>query len=360
MVNDDKTTIFSPQKLLSKILCRKDLSYAESINLAESIAKGSLESTFTVAFLIALKMKNEKASEIAGFAKVMRDLCVKIYCGKEAIDTAGTGGDGIGTINASTGAAIICSAAGAKVVKHGNRSASSRSGSADVLEALGFKVALGPKEAESLLRKTGFTFLFAPLYHPMLKNVMRIRRELGVRTIFNIVGPLANPALVRRQIMGVSDRKLCIQIIKAAKILGFEKILVVHGMEGIDEISVSSETLVYEVSSRKIDRYFLQPEDIGLKRWRLLDVLGGDAQTNAELLVGSLKHGAHGAIKDFLLANAGAALYTANIAKNIKDGVEIARQAIEDGLALKKLYEIVELSGSSIAKLKMVLKNDSD
>jgi len=355
-----KLNVFDFKALLSKVVHEKSLSYDESKELAKSIIKGSLSPTLTSAILIALRMKHESPDELAGFAKAMREACIKLNCDKNAIDTAGTGGDGIGTINASTGAALICAAAGVKVIKHGNRSISSKTGSADVLEELGFKILLNPNEAKNLLEKTNFTFAFAPLYHPAIKNVMPIRKELGIRTIFNLLGPLANPALVSKQVIGVFNKEFCKIMAEAVKILGIEKALIIHGLDGIDEVSVSSKTLVYEVSNKRIEEYTITPESLRIKRHKLKEVLGGDAKLNAKLLIKAFSPSFQGAIKDFLIANASVALYLANLSKSIEEGVEIAKQTIDEGLVIKKVLEIVELSGGSINKLKRFIDFDYD
>jgi anthranilate phosphoribosyltransferase len=306
------------------------------------------------ALLVALRMKGETPEEITGAALAMRERVTPLDLGEGAdrgtlVDTCGTGGDGQGTFNISTVAAIVAAAAGAKVAKHGNRAVSSSCGSADVLAALGVSIDLDAAQMSEVLRRTGISFLFAPKLHPAMGAVASVRRELGMRTIFNVLGPLTNPAFARRQVLGVYSRHLVDVVARVLLALGAEHALVVHSHDGLDEISISAPTHVCEVRDGQVRAYELAPEDLAVQRHDLRELAGGDAATNANIAGGILK-GDSGAGQEIVAANAGAALYVAGLAPSLSDGVRMARQALQSGAARAKLDELVRVTAEVAAR----------
>jgi anthranilate phosphoribosyltransferase len=333
----------SPLSLVSKLLSGGKLSRAEARALALSMLSGDVDDILVAAALAALRVRGETAEEVAGFAEALRETCVRVRGpGKPLLDTAGTGGDGMNTINASTAAAIVASAVGAYVAKHGNRGVSSRSGSADVMEALGYPVGHGPLEAECLLSRTRFAFLFAPAHHPAVKRVMPVRRRLGVRTIFNLVGPLSNPAGASRQLLGAPSEGLARLMAEAASMLGYERVLVVTGEPGIDEVSVSGETRVIEVRGGRLEAYTIAPEDMGLGRRPIGELRVGGPEESAARIVKALRGEGRRGDTEFIAANAGAALYVYGAVGDLRDGVEAALQAMEEGHAYRHLQAVLE------------------
>ncbi|MDQ3282657.1 MAG: anthranilate phosphoribosyltransferase [Acidobacteriota bacterium] len=302
------------------------------------------------ALLIALRMKGETPDEITGAALAMRERVTPIDVDRDQlVDTCGTGGDGRGTFNVSTIAALVAAGAGANVAKHGNRAVSSSCGSADVLSALGVHIDLDAARMSQVLRSAGIAFLFAPKLHPAMSAVAAVRRELGVRTIFNVLGPLTNPAFAKRQVLGVYTERLVETVARVLAALGAEHALVVHSRDGLDEISVSAPTLVCEVRDGEVLSYELTPEEIGVGMHNLDELAGGDARTNAAI-AREILNGANGARRDIVIANAGAALYVAGVAPSIRDGVAMALDSITSGRALAKLQELIattnELGGA--------------
>ncbi|MCP3960270.1 MAG: anthranilate phosphoribosyltransferase [bacterium] len=321
-------------------LAREDLSRAETAELFGSLMDGELSEAMKAAMLVALAMKGEAPSEIAGAAQAMRQRVIPIpHDVERVVDTCGTGGDGKGTFNISTAAALVAAAAGVKVAKHGNRSVSSRSGSADVLAALGVPIDTTPEQAGRALGDIGIAFLFAPRLHPAMKEVMPVRKELGVRTLFNVLGPLTNPAGARRQVMGVYAAHLVEVIARVQLELGCEHALVVHGADGLDEITTTGVTHVAEVRRGEISVYDLDPADLGVERARPDDLLGGSPEENAELLRGVFG-GAAGPLADVTAVNAAAALYVGGLAGDLASGVTAARQALASGAAADKLEQL--------------------
>ncbi len=316
--------------VFEKLARREDLTFEEAYKIARDLLQG-IDEAIAAALLMGLRVKGEAPSEVAGFAKALRDFCVKVELGEDFIDTAGTGGDGANTLNASTAAALVCAYLGVRVAKHGNRSVSSKSGSADFMEALGFNINIGPTKAVELANRFNFTFLFAPNYHPAVKNVMPVRRKLGIRTIFNLVGPLANPANVRRQVIGVGDKSLMRVIAEACMMLGLERALIIHGEPGIDEVSIFGKTLVIEVRGGKIEEYELAPEDLGVRRGRIEEVQVESASQSVEKFKNACL-GRDLTSRNFIAANAGLALYLAGRARDPRDGVEKAMSALNEGL----------------------------
>ena len=318
----------------------QDLSQETAQRAMEFIMTGEATPAQLAAFLTALRMKGETVDEITGFAKAMREAAVPVNVDGPVIDTCGTGGDGSGSYNIYTASAIVAAAAGVRVAKHGNRSASSKCGSADVLEALGVRIAVTPEQAQRCLDKVGIAFLFAQAFHPAMRHVAPVRSELGIRTVFNILGPLANPAKATRQVLGVADAELAPKMAGILQQLGVEKALVVHGADGLDEISLSGPTSVYEVDGDEIKQYAVSPEELGLPTADRSALAGGDKETNAEILR-ALFRGESGPKRDALLANAAAALYVGGKTTSLIEGVNAAAEVIDSGAVLRKLDEFV-------------------
>jgi anthranilate phosphoribosyltransferase len=298
------------------------------------------------AFLVALRAKGETAAEIAGLAEAMREraLGIDISAFPDAIDTCGTGGDGAGTFNISTAAALVAAGAGARVAKHGNRAVSGRCGSADVLEALGVRLEIGPATVARMIAEAGFGFLFAPAHHAAMRHAAPVRRELGVRTVMNLLGPLANPARVRRQVVGVFDGRLCRSIAAALGELGAAAAIVVHGADGLDEVSTTGETVVARLGAGgQVEEERWTPETFGLPSARIEDLCVSDREASARIVLAVLD-GERGPRRDVVLANAAAALLAAGIADSPLDGVERAREAIDAGRARRVLDLVRRLS----------------
>lgn len=329
-----------PGEALKRTMARQDLSREETEDLFGRLMEGKLHDAEKAALLVALAMKGEAASEIAGAARAMRQRVVRLPLGHdELVDTCGTGGDGKGTFNISTAAAVLAAAAGATIAKHGNRSVSSRSGSADVLEALGVKIDLEPAAAARAIESVGIAFLFAPRHHPAMKEVMPVRRQLGVRTIFNVLGPLTNPAGATRQVMGVYADHLVDIIAEVLRDLGSVHALVVHGADGLDEITTTTTTRVAEVKDGEIEIYDLDPRDLGVGRAEPEDLLGGSPDDNAALLR-AVFEGTAGPLGDITALNAGAALYVGGVVEDLRAGVDRAREVLARGGAAEKLDEL--------------------
>jgi anthranilate phosphoribosyltransferase len=331
------------QQSLPRLLDAQPLSRAEMAAVMSEIADGAATPAQVGAFLAALRLKGETVDEIAGAAEVMRARAERVHvAAKVFVDTCGTGGDGRNTFNISTTAAFVVAGAGVTVAKHGNRAVSSRSGSADVLAALGVDVDASIPSVERCIAEVGIGFLFAPRLHPAFKAVAGIRRELGVRTIFNLLGPLANPAGARHQVMGVYEPRWVPILGGVLAALGAVHAFVVHG-DGLDEISVTGMTHVAEVKDGAVERFCILPEDLGLPRHAETEIAGGDATRNAAILRDVLS-GQHGAPRDAVLANAAAALVCAGVADDLKAGVRRAAEAIDQGAAADKLRRLVEAS----------------
>lgn len=326
---------------IKEVLSGKDLSESQSEQVMENIMNGQEPSALIAGFLIALKMKGESIPEITGCAKAMRNMAVPVKLKSQyAIDTCGTGGDGGRTFNISTAAAIIAAAAGVKVAKHGNRAVSGKSGSADVLKELGIDINLEKSKVEHCIDNVGMGFLFAPSYHSAMKNVAGIRRDLGVRTIFNILGPLTNPAFVKGQVMGVYDRELLEPAAKTLLNLGCERAMVVHGEDGLDEITTTTVTYVCEVKDGEIKKYTLSPGDFGIKTTFYKNIAGGTARENAAIIMDILK-GKTGPERDIVVLNSAAAIYIGKKAEDLKEGVLRANELIDSGRAYAKYEEIL-------------------
>ena len=322
-----------------------DLERAEMEELIGALMDGEIEPAVQAALLAALATKGETVDEIAGAAAAMRRRSLPVdHRRPEAVDTCGTGGDGKGTFNISTAAAIVAAAAGVPVAKHGNRSVSSRSGSADLLEALGVTVQQTPERAAAALDEIGIAFLFAPGYHPAMKQVMPVRRALGVRTLFNVLGPLTNPAGARRQLLGVYEPRLVERLAGVLAELGSEHALVVHGADGLDEITLTGPTRVAELRGGRVETRTLEPEELGFERVPPEALAGGEAAENAAALE-RLLAGEGGPLAEVTVLNAGAAVYVAGLAEDLRGGVEGARRALGSGAAAAKLEELRRASG---------------
>ncbi len=332
--------MIEPAAALHRIISGHDLSRDEMESLVGRLMDGELDEPVKAGLLVGLAVKGESVGEIAGAAAAMRRRVIAIPHGIEGVvDTCGTGGDGKGTFNVSTAAALIAAAAGVPVAKHGNRSVSSRSGSADVLEALGVPIEGDADRAGRTLETIGIAFLFAPRLHPAVKEVMPVRRSLGVRTLFNVLGPLTNPAGAPRQLLGVYAPRLVELLAGVLLELGSEHALVVHGADGLDEITTTGETEVAEVRAGAVGRQVLTPEQFGLPRVSLEELAGGDPAANARLMLAVLA-GEPGPLLDVSLLNAGAAIYVGGLVPSIADGVERAREAVASGAAARKLDQL--------------------
>ena len=326
-------------QLLKKLSGGEALSLDESYLLAREILSGGLSDVATTAVLTAMRCRGETAEEVAGFVKFAREVAVRVPLRVEAIDTAGTGGDGAGTINLSTAAAVVAAAAGARVLKHGNRSASGLYGSADFMEAVGYNLDVGPEKAAEMVERVGFAFVFAPKYHPAFAKVAPVRRQLPFRTVFNLVGPLANPGLVRRQLIGVAERRL-LDVVGGVAALLLEFALVVYG-SGVDEVSTEEPTEVVEVRRGAAERYVVTPEDFGIQKTPIPRASGREEAV--ALALAGLR-GEHKEAEAAIAANAAAALYVASVVKDLRDGYELAVKTIREGAAYRKLLEAVEAS----------------
>ena len=322
-----------------------NLSEAEMAECMNEIMEGKATDAQIGGFLTALRIKGETVDEITGAARIMREKAARINAPEGVLDTCGTGGDMSHTFNISTIVAFVVSAAGIPVAKHGNRSVSSKSGSADLLEALGIKIDLGPEKVEKCLFETGFGFLFAPLFHPAMKYAVGPRREMGIRTIFNILGPLTNPAGARRQILGVFASNLTGVLAEVLGNLGAEDAMVVHGEDGLDEITVTNGTKVSRFSGGVVENTYLSPEDFGLKRGRREDLLGGDKDENAKICLRILE-GEKGPKRDIVLVNSAAAISVAGKTGNLREAFEMAEEAIDSGKATRKVEEIKKVSNA--------------
>ncbi len=290
-------------------------------------------------FAVAIKMKGETAAELTGFARALRAHMIVVDAGDGLIDTCGTGGDFSGTFNISTAAAFVMAGAGARVAKHGGRSASSETGSADVLEALGVRISMTPEEAAWAIREIGIGFLFAPNLHPAMKHAAPVRRELRLRTVFNLIGPLANPARAGTQLIGAPSPEAAQLMAEALAALGTDHSFVVHGHDGLDEITTTGPTDVYEVWTGRVEKHLWMPSDFGMKRAFGDQLLGGDAERNAEI-VEEVLGGVRGSKRDIVIVNAAAGLVASELAKDLRKAVELAEKSIDSGAAATKLDEL--------------------
>lgn len=332
-------------ELLNKLIARQDLSQAEAAALLEAILADDATDSRIAAALIAMASKGETEEELAGFAQTMRARCSRITSGHSRyIDTCGTGGSKAKTFNVSTAAAFVVAAAGVPVAKHGNVGVTSKSGSADVLRALGVKVDLAPERVNDIFGEIGVCFMFAPLHHAATKRVAMIRRELGVRTIFNLLGPLTNPAGAPFQVAGVSSEAACEKVARALARLGTRRAWVVRGEDGLDEITLAGKTVVYSASPEGADRFEIAPEDFGLRRASMDHLRGGSAEENAAIICDVLEGRRKDEALDLVLINAAASLFVPGAADSLKIAAGMAAHSIESGAALAKLRALQESS----------------
>ena len=334
------------KEAIIKIVNKEDLSFDEAYAVMNEIMNGETTPTQNAAFLAALSTKSAKAEttgEIAGCAKAMREHATPVDTDFDLFEIVGTGGDNAGSFNISTTSAIVAAAGGMKVSKHGNRAASSKCGTADCLEALGVNIDEDPAKCRELLEKVGICFFFAQKYHNSMKYVGAIRKELGFRTVFNILGPLTNPAHPKRQLLGVYVEYLIEPLAKVLMELGVKRGMVVYGMDKLDEISLSAPTKVCEIKDGSLHTYEIKPEDFGLSRCKKEDLAGGDPKENAAITLSILK-GEKGAKRDAVLLNAGAALYIGEKAKSMQEGINLAARLIDSKKALKVLEDFIKVS----------------
>lgn len=326
--------------LLNKLIDGNNLSIKEASFLLERIIAGELNTAQIAAVFVALRVKGETTDEILGFIQTMRKHMVRINA-PSALDIVGTGGDGSGTFNISTATSFVVAGMGVSVAKHGNRAASSKCGSADVLEALGVNINLTPKQAENVLKKVGMVFLLAPLYHPAMKQIGPVRKELGLRTIFNFLGPFLNPASTKKQLLGVPNLEIAKRLAQVATKLKFTHLLLVTSKDGMDEISTTSETKVFEVKGSKLNSYYISPKQFGIKVATKKDLLGKDPNDNASIIKNILK-GKKGPQRDIVILNSGVALYLAGKVKDIHTGISLAEKSIDKELAMQVLENLIK------------------
>jgi anthranilate phosphoribosyltransferase len=328
---------------LAKLVLGENLSRQEAQGAMRNLIEGEATPSQIAAFAIALRMKGETPDEIAGLAEIMRDAATRVDAGDDVVDVVGTGGDGAGTFNISTMSALIVASAGGRVAKHGNRSITSACGAADFLEAIGIAIDLPPEGVARCVAETGFGFMFAPQYHPAMRHSIVPRREIGVRTIFNILGPLTNPAGARRQLTGVAVAGLGETVARVLGLMGARHAIVVHGQDGLDEISVSAPTNVHEARNEVVESYVIGPEQFGLRRWSSEAVRGGNVEANVRM-AHLVLDGEGGAPRDVVLMNAGTALYMAGLAESIQQGIQRAAEELDSGRARDKVNHVAHAS----------------
>ena len=344
---------------IGKIIEKNDLTEQEAISVMDEIMNGEATDAQIGAFMAALRMKGESVGEITGCARVMREHATPIRATNNGVidldrddinidretivDTCGTGGDKTNTFNISTASAFVVAGAGLKVAKHGNRSVSSLCGSADVIQALGVNLDIPPEMVEKCLNEVGIGFLFAQLLHGAMKYAAGPRKQIGIRSIFNILGPLANPAQATAQVLGVYSGHLCEVMAQVLGNLGVSRAMVVHGLDAIDEISITGPTKVAELKDKQVKSYTITPEQFGLRSAAMADIRGGNAQENAQIVI-NLLNGEKGPKRDIVLLNAGAAIYVGNKAKDLQEGIKLAAASIDNGQASKKLAQLKEFT----------------
>ena len=335
----------TPQEALQRTIEHREIFHDEMLALMRMLMKGEISPVMSAAIITGMRVKKETIGEIAAAAQVMREFASKVHVpdSPHFVDIVGTGGDGSHTFNISTASMFVAAAAGAKVAKHGNRGVSSKSGSADVLEALGVNIMLDPQQIADSIAATGIGFMFAPNHHPAMKNVAPVRRELGVRTIFNILGPLTNPAGAPNILMGVFHSDLVGIQARVLQRLGASHALIVYGKDGIDEVSLGAATLVGELKNGEVSEYEIHPEDFGLSMMSNRGLKVNDAAESKAMLLEALEN-REGTPREIVILNAGTALYAANVTNSIADGIRLARDTIVSGAARKKLDDFVQFS----------------
>jgi len=335
------------QQAIKSVIAKQNLNEDQMHDVMNSIMTGQTTDAQIGAFLIGLSMKGETIEEITASAKVMRALATPVEIGNSdyLVDTCGTGGDGLGLFNISTASAFVVAAAGGKVAKHGNRSISSKSGSADVLESAGVNLDLSPRIIGQCIEEIGVGFMFAPAHHSAMKHAIGPRKELAVRTIFNVLGPLTNPAKAPNQVMGVYDKSLIEPIANVLKGLGSRHVMVVHSADGLDELSIADKTYVAELKEGVVTTYTIHPEELGFVLGDLNDIKAGDAKDSLNIIKGAFS-GKEGAARDIISLNAGAAIYVCGLTDSLISGIERSRLALSDGSAQQKLDDYIKISNS--------------
>ena len=331
------------REAIDAVVSGQSLTMDQAAAVMRQIMQGEATPAQLGSFLTALRLKGESTEEIAGMATVMREFALKVRVDGLLVDSVGTGGDGSNTFNISTAAALVASGAGVRVAKHGNRAASGNCGAADVLEALGVRIELPPEGVERCINEGGIGFLFAQTFHPSMRHAGPVRREIGIRTVFNILGPLTNPAAAQRQLIGVAFPQLGEKMAEVMRLLGSERTLVVHGAGGLDEIALEGDTSVWELRDGQVNSWTLSPDNVGLGRWSVEDLRGGDPEANAAAMR-RLLDGEIGPIRDAVLLNTAGVLLAAGTAASIPDGIQAAARSIDSGAARLKLDALVELS----------------
>jgi anthranilate phosphoribosyltransferase len=338
------------KEMIVKVVVGHSLRETEAAAAMLDVVEGLATPSQIAAFVVGLRMKGETAEEIAGLARIMRRYATKVEVGADVVDVVGTGGDGSNTFNISTLSAFVVAAAGGRVAKHGNRGVTSGCGSADILEALGVAIDLPPDGVARSVREAGFGFMFAPLYHPAMRHAVVPRREIGVRTVFNLLGPLTNPAGATAQVTGVAVGEIAPIIAEVLRLLGSRRALVVHGSDGLDELSISAPTKVFDVRDGQVTDYELTPEDVGLTRADPDTVRGGTVERNLQF-ARSVLTGEPGPPRDVVLLNAAAGLVVAGLAGEIREGIGLARELIDSGRVRSKLEEIKSASAALRSEL---------
>ena len=331
--------------LIEKLVQKQDLTFDEAKSAMTLIMEGEATPSQFGSLITALRMKGETVDEVSGMASVMRSMSLHVQTKNVLIDTCGTGGDGFGTFNISTAAAFVAAGAGQKIAKHGNRAMSSKSGSADVLEALGVNIQLLPDQISKCIEKTGFGFMFAQSFHPSMKYAAGPRREMGIRTVFNLLGPLTNPAGAARQIIGVSDPTVGALMAEALGRLGSERALVVHGDDGLDEITISTSSTVWDLEAGHVKKYQIKPQDFGFSV-SPLDHIKADNAVESAALIRTVLDGGRSPARDVVLLNAGASLFVAGMSDKFDECISIGADAIDSGKAMKSLDDYIKLSNS--------------
>ena len=336
---------------IKALVSGRSLGMEEAAGVMREVMEGEATPAQLGAFLTALRVKGETAQEMAGMAAVMREKALRVEVEGPLVDTCGTGGDGKGSFNVSTAAAFVAAASGLKVAKHGNRAASGTCGSADVLEALGVKIDLGPEGVRRCIQEVGFGFMFAPTFHPAMRHTAPVRRELGIRTVFNVLGPLTNPAGARRQLLGVADAALGDKMAEVLRLLGSDRSMVVHGEDGLDELTLGANNLVWEVREDVVRSYSVSPKELELPMVSIDQIKGGDKQENAGMLR-RLFQGERGPVWNVVLLNSAAVLVVGGKARDLAEGISLAREVIDSGAPLGTVDALVELSQSMAEEVK--------
>ena len=333
------------REAIDVVVSGQSLTMQQAATVMRQIMQGEATPAQLGSFLTALRLKGESTEEIAGMATVMREFSLRVRVDGTVVDSVGTGGDGSNSFNISTAAALVAAGAGVRIAKHGNRAASGSCGAADVLEALGVRIELPPEGVERCINEGGIGFMFAQAFHPSMRHAGPVRREIGIRTVFNILGPLTNPAAAQRQLIGVAFPQLGEKMAEVMRLLGSERTLVVHGTGGLDEIALDGDTTIWELRDGGVETWTFRPDDTGLGRWSLDDLRGGDREANASTML-NLLNGEGGPIRDAVLLNTAGVLLAAGATATIPDGIQSAAQAIDTGAARHRLDALIELSNA--------------